>query len=381
MRKNFCYYMFSVVVTVFMISCGQSNTPKKQPSSDITNNTECSETDQGDGQQQASEVSILEIPVTKKQLSNGDVFWIGGTCHEVSEDGLVECTNKFRNEQNNFIFMSSASMGKVITVLDGNQPYYSFTDNAPVKWVQEISSPTSDDRWVCSTFVYDEDSWIIVYSDNSYKQKGCPDPVIDCISQISEEEGLYCVSFNRNGNWIVSTFNDQVYADDDTKAFLKRAKEKMPQVDFRYFHVSGKGRIASSFDGIYFENIPANMARKIQEVRYGTVMTAFNDEGEFLIGDNGTNYYDACLTSEHVRELKGNLSKFHKMESVSASPSSTVSAPNVRPYPCGICSGTRRCTSCNGQGRYYSHDRYHTCGVCSGSGICTGCNGTGIQTY
>ena len=246
----------------------------------------------------------------------------------------------------------------------------------------------------------------------------------------TKDEQIYDVSFNNRGNWVVTT-DENVYGDDEVGAFISRADDAMPDVDFCFFHVYGKAMIASSFDGIYFENIPANMANKIQEVKYAAAIVACNDAGEYLIGDNGTNYYDACFTSRHVNELKGNLSKFVRIgssrssdssysnsstttpsnssqsssttsSSGSSSSSSTTSPSNsssnsssgstttsspavvmpvIQPYPCGICSGTRRCPSCNGRGTYYAHDRYHTCGVCNGSGICTGCNGTGIQTY
>lgn len=382
--RNYHLMLAACVVTMFVdCTCSNSN-------SDTANTFGYSRSlKNGAAADDVDEQNIQQIPVTKKILYNGDEFWYGGTCREISEKGLEVCTNKHRNEQNDFIFMSAASITNVVTVIDHNYDYYSFTANAPNKWVQEMSAPKSDNRWVISAFVYDEDSWIIVYSDQSYKQKGCPEPVVDCISEICADEQINGISFNSHGNWVVTTIEDNVYADEETGAFIERAFSEMPQVEFQYFQVSEKGRIATSFDGIYFENIPANLARKIQEVEYASAIAAFNDAGEYLLGGNGSDHYDACFTSQHISELKENLSKFHIIEggsnsvspSTTSSSSSSVSAPIVQPYPCGICSGTRRCTSCSGKGYYYAHDIYHQCGVCNGSGICTGCNGTGIQTY
>ncbi len=62
--------------------------------------------------------------------------------------------------------------------------------------------------------------------------------------------------------------------------------------------------------------------------------------------------------------------------------SSYRSTPQIQqPVPCAVCSGVRRCPSCNGKGQYYSSNRYHLCGICNGTGICANCHGTGIQPY
>ena len=52
-----------------------------------------------------------------------------------------------------------------------------------------------------------------------------------------------------------------------------------------------------------------------------------------------------------------------------------------RDGPCKYCSGSGRCTKCQGYGSIYSvyGGEYITCPSCSGSGRCFNCHGTGKQ--
>ena len=49
---------------------------------------------------------------------------------------------------------------------------------------------------------------------------------------------------------------------------------------------------------------------------------------------------------------------------------------NPTTHSCGVCHGTGKCSTCNGNG--YNMQTKYTCGACNGTGLCTTCGGDGI---
>ena len=110
-------------------------------------------------------------------------------------------------------------------------------------------------------------------------------------------------SFNSSGEWILSTNKFIYYSDDRIKEFCYKAKQFYGNIN--YVYLSDKGRIAICENGIYFENLPSNIAFKLRYVDFIPTKIKFSDNGFYVItNDDGKFEYKLYNEKTVEKEIK-----------------------------------------------------------------------------
>ena len=123
---------------------------------------------------------------------------------------------------------------------------------------------------------------------------GYPDAFLKKLEQYRtgdlRDDNILSACFNDRGEWVVITDKHYSYSNETIKNFILKAEELYEEVYYAY--ITNYGMIACCKNGVYYKNIPSNLAEALKKLTFKPKVIKFTDNGLYLITDGESqNYY------------------------------------------------------------------------------------------
>jgi hypothetical protein len=127
-----------------------------------------------------------------------------------------------------------------------------------------------------------------------YWTLGYPDAFLKKLEQYRtgdlRDDNILSACFNDRGEWVVITDKHYSYSNETIKNFILKAEELYEEVYYAY--ITNYGMIACCKNGVYYKNIPSNLAEALKKLTFKPKVIKFTDNGLYLITDGESqNYY------------------------------------------------------------------------------------------
>lgn len=158
--------------------------------------------------------------------------------------------------------------------------YYAYQNGA---CKDDLEFAYKDSGHIIDLNVTKSGSSVVIFDNNAYSYCGTPSEFNRFISECNRKAQIvYSATFNDKGEYCIVS-DECFYYSDGLKSFLHKAIGKYGY--FRYVFISELGQIAICERGIYFENIPNNVAQQLGEIHFRPDYVKFNDSGNYCISN------------------------------------------------------------------------------------------------
>lgn len=198
--------------------------------------------------------------------------------------GLPHLTEKMKSWQEcKCGAITSTGMGIVVYGRNGYASYKIYSllsstlkacnnDNLEIKAVALTNS-----GYYC--FIYDRNGW---YGNvpNAMEQK---------LNEFkNSREEILSISISENGDFAIVTDKHFLASNSSDNSTMKSAHEKFGMI--KNVCVTNRGICVVCSNGIYYNNIPENLERKLKEIEFKPSFITFTDEGTYLITDGSKGF-------------------------------------------------------------------------------------------
>jgi hypothetical protein len=201
---------------------------------------------------------------------------------------ITEAINKWGKCRTGAITMYGAGVG-----VYGNSGY-AYTGSTPSKLKKRIEEANSSNAEITDINISENGNYVIILGGSGYWTLGYPDAFLKKLEQYRtgdlRDDNILSACFNDRGEWVVITDKHYSYSNETIKNFILKAEELYEEVYYAY--ITNYGMIACCKNGVYYKNIPSNLAEALKKLTFKPKVIKFTDNGLYLITDGESqNYY------------------------------------------------------------------------------------------
>ena len=201
---------------------------------------------------------------------------------------ITEAINKWGKCRTGAITMYGAGVG-----VYGNSGY-AYTGSTPSKLKKRIEEANSSNAEITDINITENGNYVIILGGSGYWTLGYPDAFLKKLEQYRtgdlRDDNILSACFNDRGEWVVITDKHYSYSNETIKNFILKAEELYEEVYYAY--ITNYGMIACCKNGVYYKNIPSNLAEALKKLTFKPKIIKFTDNGLYLITDGESqNYY------------------------------------------------------------------------------------------
>lgn len=201
---------------------------------------------------------------------------------------ITEAINKWGKCRTGAITMYGAGVG-----VYGNSGY-AYTGSTPSKLKKRIEEANSSNAEITDINITENGNYVIILGGSGYWTLGYPDAFLKKLEQYRtgdlRDDQILSACFNDKGEWVVITDKHYSYSNETIKNFILKAEELYGEVCYAY--ITNYGMIACCKNGVYYKNIPSNLAEALKKLTFKPKVIKFTDNGLYLITDGESqNYY------------------------------------------------------------------------------------------
>lgn len=157
---------------------------------------------------------------------------------------------------------------------------------------RDLKTMNEKGRTIRDLNVSEKDNYIIIDAEGGVLYNGVPKPMREALNTYTKSnERVMAAAFNENSRWIIITNQHWQASDVDATRFMKTAMKMCGGISYVYVSDKG-GKLAIGTRGIYYEDIPQNLATQLNDISFIPQSVKFTDEGHYLItdGENTCSY-------------------------------------------------------------------------------------------
>lgn len=171
---------------------------------------------------------------------------------------------------------------------------YAYTGSTPSKLKKRIEEANSNNSEITDINITENGNYVIILGGSGYWTLGYPDAFLKKLEQYRtgdlRDDQILSACFNDKGEWVVITDKHYSYSNETIKNFILKAEELYGEVCYAY--ITNYGMIACCKNGVYYKNIPSNLAEALKKLTFKPKVIKFTDNGLYLITDGESqNYY------------------------------------------------------------------------------------------
>lgn len=148
------------------------------------------------------------------------------------------------------------------------------------------------DTFVQDVHITEQCNYIIVFNKNRFLYLGLPEQFKEKLLEYKrgnlENDNIRSACFNDRGDWVIVSNAHYSYSSEKIGFFLKEAVSRYGAL--HSVSLTNNGIIACCTSGVYYKNIPLNVAEQIANLRFAPKVIKFTDNGFFLITDGKSQY-------------------------------------------------------------------------------------------
>ena len=152
-------------------------------------------------------------------------------------------------------------------------------------------------------------NYVIILGGSGYWTLGYPDAFLKKLEQYRtgdlRDDNILSACFNDRGEWVVITDKHYSYSNETIKNFILKAEELYEEVYYAY--ITNYGMIACCKNGVYYKNIPSNLAEALKKLTFKPKVIKFTDNGLYLITDGESQNYYFRFSSVRLNRLRNKL--------------------------------------------------------------------------
>ena len=216
---------------------------------------------------------------------------------------ITEAINKWGKCRTGAITMYGAGVG-----VYGNSGY-AYTGSTPSKLKKRIEEANSSNAEITDINITENGNYVIILGGSGYWTLGYPDAFLKKLEQYRtgdlRDDNILSACFNDRGEWVVITDKHYSYSNETIKNFILKAEELYEEVYYAY--ITNYGMIACCKNGVYYKNIPSNLAEALKKLTFKPKVIKFTDNGLYLITDGESQNYYFRFLSVWPNRLKNKL--------------------------------------------------------------------------
>ena len=186
---------------------------------------------------------------------------------------------------------------------------YAYTGSTPSKLKKRIEEANSSNAEITDINITENGNYVIILGGSGYWTLGYPDAFLKKLEQYRtgdlRDDNILSACFNDRGEWVVITDKHYSYSNETIKNFILKAEELYEEVYYAY--ITNYGMIACCKYGVYYKNIPSNLAEALKKLTFKPKVIKFTDNGLYLITDGESQNYYFRFLSVRLNRLKNKL--------------------------------------------------------------------------
>lgn len=166
---------------------------------------------------------------------------------------------------------------------------YAYTEGVPEdlqKRIREANTPIVD------IHITEQGKYVMILEHRGYWTNGYPEAFLKELERFRvgdlKADKIASACFNDKGDWVIVSDKHYTYSSNEIGEFLKQAVELYGTL--RSVSLTGNGIIACCESGVYYKNIPSNLAKCLPHLTFKPQVIKFTDNGFFLITDGVSKY-------------------------------------------------------------------------------------------
>lgn len=140
--------------------------------------------------------------------------------------------------------------------------------------------------------ITEQGKYIILLNDGSYRGAGLPEAFVKELKRYTSgdliNDQLASACLNDKGDWVIVSDRHYSYSGKAIGDFLKKAVDMYGTL--RSVSLTDNGIIACCEIGVYYDNIPSNLAGFLHNLTFKPIVIKFTDNGQYLITDGISRY-------------------------------------------------------------------------------------------
>ena len=164
---------------------------------------------------------------------------------------------------------------------------YAYTGSTPSKLKKRIEEANSNNSEITDINITENGNYVIILGGSGYWALGYPEKFLKKLEQYRtgdlKDDRVLSACFNDREDWVIITDRHYSYSNETIKNFIVKAEELYGEVYYAY--ITNNGMIACCKDGVYYKNIPSNLAEALKELTFKPKVVKFTDNGLYLITD------------------------------------------------------------------------------------------------
>ena len=186
---------------------------------------------------------------------------------------------------------------------------YAYTGSTPSKLKKRIEEANSSNAEITDINITENGNYVIILGGSGYWTLGYPDAFLKKLEQYRtgdlRDDNILSACFNDRGEWVVITDKHYSYSNETIKNFILKAEELYEEVYYAY--ITNYGMIACCKNGVYYKNIPSNLAEALKKLTFKPKVIKFTDNGLYLITDGESQNYYFRFSSVRLNRLRNKL--------------------------------------------------------------------------
>ena len=186
---------------------------------------------------------------------------------------------------------------------------YAYTGSTPSKLKKRIEEANSSNAEITDINITENGNYVIILGGSGYWTLGYPDAFLKKLEQYRtgdlRDDNILSACFNDRGEWVVITDKHYSYSNETIKNFILKAEELYEEGYYAY--ITNYGMIACCKNGVYYKNIPSNLAEALKKLTFKPKVIKFTDNGLYLITDGESQNYYFRFSSVRLNRLRNKL--------------------------------------------------------------------------
>lgn len=170
---------------------------------------------------------------------------------------------------------------------------YAYTGSTPSKLKKRIKEAYDDKSKITDINITENGNYVIILNGAGYWTLGYPERFPKKLEELRvgdlSDDKVLSACFNDKGEWVIISDKHYIYSNESIKNFITKAEDLYGAVNYAY--ITNKGMIACCKHGVYYRNIPSNLAEALKKLTFKPKVIKFTDNGLYLITDGESQYW------------------------------------------------------------------------------------------
>lgn len=170
---------------------------------------------------------------------------------------------------------------------------YAYTGSTPSKLKKRIKEAYDDKSKITDINITENGNYVIILNGAGYWTLGYPERFPKKLEELRvgdlSDDKVLSACFNDRGEWVIISDKHYIYSNESIKNFITKAEDLYGAVNYAY--ITNKGMIACCKHGVYYRNIPSNLAEALKKLTFKPKVIKFTDNGLYLITDGESQYW------------------------------------------------------------------------------------------